>query len=271
MKKSILLTTILLSSLHVYASTCTPPNPPKCECAYPIFKDGFLDCGESYCGDKKCMPDGSCCTTPNRLKTECCDEKGNDVATDGTCCPALDKSDCETEIDTLTGCKVCKSICEVDQVPCVLGSDSWCCDAGNSCGAVGQCCEGGYCCSNGEKPYTYFVYNSPSTGDVTGCCLLDPETTPKEPEATNDQAKRSRLCCTAAKPIYHKYRFLGTRWDYDCFEGEPELTGCSNAATSTAEDCLNATGSMLTYGYCSKGYGEWSRVSQTINWTRSCL
>ena len=99
---------LFLSSEAYSASRCTPDFVPKCNCAFPVYDGTTLSCGSSYCGDKTCMPDGSCCTTLNQAKTQCCDTNGNGVANDGTCCPALETEGCETEVDTTTGCNVCK-------------------------------------------------------------------------------------------------------------------------------------------------------------------
>jgi len=64
MHKKLLLATVLVSSIHIANATCTPPTTLKCNCAHPIINsEGKLACGSSYCGDKKCMPDGSCCET----------------------------------------------------------------------------------------------------------------------------------------------------------------------------------------------------------------
>ena len=113
MKNKLLLACIIgfMSITSVYAA-CYPTWGTKdkpCECAYPILdSNGSISCGTSYCGIKKCMKDGSCCETPNNARTECCDKKGNGVANDDTCCPALESPDCETETDNATGCLQCK-------------------------------------------------------------------------------------------------------------------------------------------------------------------
>ena len=166
MKKILLLTVAMLSATTAY-SACTPPIG-KCDCAFPKFENGALTCGESYCKEKTCMPNGSCCTTPNKTKTECCDNYNNGVAKDGSCCPSLLPSDCETEVDETTGCNVCKSACpEETPVPCGSGDNSWCCAEGNSCGeSKGECCIGSKCCSDGLKPYRY--------GNTVGCCSQEP-------------------------------------------------------------------------------------------------
>jgi len=89
MYKKLLLTTILLSSIHIANATCTPPTTLKCNCAHPIIdSEGKLACGSSYCGDKKCMPDGSCCEP----------EKYCEVGDKKYCC--ADNQTC----DTTSGC-----------------------------------------------------------------------------------------------------------------------------------------------------------------------
>ena len=86
MKKFILLTTALLSSANVWGA-CTPPITFKCNCAHPIIENGQLACGTSYCGDKKCMPDGSCCETNNYCESnigkQCCSDSQTCDATNG--------------------------------------------------------------------------------------------------------------------------------------------------------------------------------------------
>ena len=126
MKKILLLTVAMLSATTAY-SACTPPIG-KCDCAFPKFENGALTCGESYCKEKTCMPNGSCCTTPNNTKTECCDNYNNGVAKDGSCCPSLLPSDCETEVDETTGCNVCKSsnTCEGKTAFADCGSGKYC-------------------------------------------------------------------------------------------------------------------------------------------------
>lgn len=111
MGEILLLSVFGLSLTSMAYAACTPPigtasNP--CQCQHPVIENGVLKCGSSYCGDKECMPDGSCCTTPNNAKTECCDTKNNGLANDGSCCPALETTDCETEPDSTTGCLKCQ-------------------------------------------------------------------------------------------------------------------------------------------------------------------
>ena len=66
MQKKILLTSLIgLCSVSMANAVCTPPTTLKCDCQHPIIENGVLVCGPSYCGDKKCMPDGSCCPEAN--------------------------------------------------------------------------------------------------------------------------------------------------------------------------------------------------------------
>ena len=66
MQKKILLTSLIgLCSISMANAVCTPPTTLKCDCQHPIIENGVLVCGPSYCGDKKCMPDGSCCPEAN--------------------------------------------------------------------------------------------------------------------------------------------------------------------------------------------------------------
>ena len=107
MKKIILLTTALLSSISAYA-VCTPPTTLKCNCAHPILENGVLACGASYCGDKKCMPDGSCCES----------EKYCEVGDNKYCC--ADGQTC----DTTKGCVETANECngKNDYTPCQNGN-----------------------------------------------------------------------------------------------------------------------------------------------------
>lgn len=65
MKKKLLLTGLIsLYSIGMANAICTSPATLKCQCQHPIINsEGKLACGTSYCGDKQCMPDGSCCET----------------------------------------------------------------------------------------------------------------------------------------------------------------------------------------------------------------
>ena len=90
MHKKLLLATVLVSSIHIANATCTPPTTLKCNCAHPIINsEGKLACGASYCGDKKCMPDGSCCETEKYCESS---ELGKQCCADGQTC------------DTTSGC-----------------------------------------------------------------------------------------------------------------------------------------------------------------------
>ena len=207
MKKILLLTVAMLSATTAY-SACTPPIG-KCDCAFPKFENGALTCGESYCKEKTCMPNGSCCTTPNNTKTECCDNYNNGVAKDGTCCPALETAGCETEVDTETGCYVCKKQATLTCLKstykhCSVGGAEWCCNTEQygsdyECGSLYTCVRSG--CSEGstsgfickidtmindysgdldgsgvvsdfEKPYV--TYYSKENGEIGGC-RCDPD------------------------------------------------------------------------------------------------
>ena len=175
--KKILLLTVGLFSISTAYSMCVPSNLPRCNCAFPKFENGTLSCGEDYCKKvgKTCMDDGSCCKTLDDEGSNCCDKTGKnketglccevltqadcstgiiDNQTTGCkeCCPPLETAGCETEVDTETGCTVCKVAeisCETNQVPCSNGTDTWCCAEGNTC-QDGKCCQGDTCCDEGE-------------------------------------------------------------------------------------------------------------------------
>ena len=100
MKKKLLLTCLIsLSSIGIANALCTPPATLKCECAHPIINaEGKLACGASYCGDKKCMPNGSCCPEANFCQV------GNDkycCAEGQTCDTASGCVDAKENIETL--------------------------------------------------------------------------------------------------------------------------------------------------------------------------
>ena len=89
MKKILLTGLISLCSISVANAICIAPTTLKCNCAHPIINlEGKLACGTSYCGDKKCMPDGSCCSVANFCQ----------VGNDKYCC-----SENQT-CDTVSGC-----------------------------------------------------------------------------------------------------------------------------------------------------------------------
>ena len=78
MKKIILLTTALLSSVSVYGA-CNSTLDLGCRCQHPIINsEGKLACGEDYCAKvgKKCMSDGTCCESDKycEVTKECCSE-----------------------------------------------------------------------------------------------------------------------------------------------------------------------------------------------------
>ena len=95
MKKKLLLTSFaVLSSIGLANAVCTPPTTLKCACQHPTIENGLLVCGESYCGDKKCMPDGSCCESDKYCESS---EQGKQCCSDGQTC------------DTTTGCVEAKA------------------------------------------------------------------------------------------------------------------------------------------------------------------
>ena len=109
------------------------------------------------------MDDGSCCTTPNQGKTECCDKYNNGVAKDGTCCSALETEGCETETDEITECKKCKeSSClfydgnycfhdahlselglGINEYCRIISGEQCCSNNPNEADQLGICCSGG--------------------------------------------------------------------------------------------------------------------------------
>ena len=103
MTKKLLLTGLIsLCSISVANAVCTPPTTLKCNCAHPIIDaEGKLACGTSYCGDKKCMPDGSCCPEGNYCEST---EQGKQCCSDGQSCNAT--TGC---VEATTGIK---SLCE---------------------------------------------------------------------------------------------------------------------------------------------------------------
>ena len=99
MKKKLLLTTaFLLSSASVYAA-CNP-NLPACQCAYPKMVNGIIGCTETYCGDKKCMPDGSCCPSDNYCESS---EQEKQCCSDGQSCDTT-KGCVEKKVDIENSC-----------------------------------------------------------------------------------------------------------------------------------------------------------------------
>ena len=120
MKKKLLLTSFaVLSSIGLANAVCTPPTTLKCACQHPIIENGVLVCGPSYCGDKKCMPDGSCCETEkyceSSVGTQCCAE-GQTCDTANGCIE--EKADIET-------------LCANAQGTIVTASSGTFCESGN--------------------------------------------------------------------------------------------------------------------------------------------
>jgi len=102
MTKKLLLTGLIsLCSISVANAVCTPPTTLKCNCAHPIIDaEGKLACGTSYCGDKKCMPDGSCCPEGNYCEST---EEGKQCCSDGQSCNTI--TGCEEKKDLESLCK----------------------------------------------------------------------------------------------------------------------------------------------------------------------
>ena len=139
MHKKLLLATVLVSSIHIANATCTPPTTLKCNCAHPIINsEGKLACGASYCGDKKCMPDGSCCETEKYCESS---ELGKQCCADGQTCDT--KSGCvEKPVATLT-------CADASYKHCSLNGAEWCCayqSTGFDCGEIA------YFCINKDMP-----------------------------------------------------------------------------------------------------------------------
>ena len=123
-KKLLLSGLICMCSISIANALCTSPATLKCNCAHPIINsEGKLACGTSYCGNKKCMPDGSCCET----------EKYCEVGDTKYCC--ADNQTC----DTTKGCIEAKADIE-----------TLCANAG---GAILTASSGTFCVS--EYIYTW--------------------------------------------------------------------------------------------------------------------
>ena len=152
-----------------------------CECAYPtIDSNGKIVCGRSYCGDKKCMPDGSCCeiekyceNTKNCCssseicvnKTTCCpvDKPYLDAA--GNCLQCSSDSHCEDDetCDTATGtCKEASKTCTSDSE---CSGDERCCAALNKCIGKKECCGTPEVCSLCKQTKCYTNNTSMCTPD----------------------------------------------------------------------------------------------------------
>ena len=143
MKKKLLLTSFaVLSSIGLANAVCTPPTTLKCACQHPIIENGVLVCGPSYCGDKKCMPDGSCCETEkyceSSVGTQCCAEGQTCDATTG-CVEEKDIEALCTEgqiYTSLDGVKICQSPEELKLDEAFL----WCSDRGMKLADIYEIC-----------------------------------------------------------------------------------------------------------------------------------
>ena len=150
MHKKLLLATVLVSSIHIANATCTPPTTLKCNCAHPIINsEGKLACGASYCGDKKCMPNGSCCETEKYCESS---ELGKQCCADGQTCDTT-KGCVEKPVATLT-------CADASYKHCSLNGAEWCClKSGNwvyECGEeVYTCVED---CMDIDHPENWYWY-----------------------------------------------------------------------------------------------------------------
>ena len=105
---------LTLSFAPLAKGACTPPigtsdNP--CQCQHPVIENGILKCGPSYCGDKKCMPNGSCCETEKYCSSsengiQCCSETQTCDTTKG-CVEGCSIENCIECDETKTSCKIC--------------------------------------------------------------------------------------------------------------------------------------------------------------------
>ena len=214
------------------------------------------------------MDDGSCCTTPNQGKTECCDKYNNGVAKDGSCCPALETAGCETETDETTGCTICK----VERVENCSGKE-----VGTLCsdnGKTGMCAARGFCfldesCPSGTKLYKYYPLhyvddNVDSLGEpYVYCCANDPSTSPFS-TYSSDGSRSEEMCCETAGTYPYFYMGGGGGGSYWCLEGETQATNCYNreslSVDKVSEEMLGGglSGAMACdYSYCPGGVSTW--------------
>jgi len=275
---------------------CPANTPTECTGECEVLEQDAVGC--NVCVDKSIqIQTGECCDSG---LTSCCPLNGNicnKCEPTNTCCgkelPTC--GECEHLISDEVECWHCEAdaskngnscssngevgscfngtckttSCKEGKVSCGIGTNTWCCNEGNTCGvSTGECCLDGYCCQGDEKPYKYFVYQAFETR--YGCCITDPEETPEySSDPNNELATSSRVCCTAEKPIYHlKVSACGDV--YDCFEDTPELTSKHFA------DCCQAGGiceTITTYGYdyCPNGYGDWYTPEMSVMSRRDCL
>ena len=146
MQKKILLTSLIgLCSVSMANAVCTPPTTLKCECAHPIVNsEGKLACGTSYCGDKKCMPDGSCCPEANFCQVGndkyCCSE-GQTCDTASGCVDA--KENIETLCANAGGTIITASsgtFCQSNYDMIWSNAEAWCLDNGMTMPTIYEMC-----------------------------------------------------------------------------------------------------------------------------------
>ena len=156
MQKKILLTSLIgLCSVSMANAVCTPPTTLKCDCQHPIIENGVLVCGPSYCGDKKCMPDGSCCPEANFCQVGnskyCCTE--NQTCDTSTGCIEK-KADIETLCANAEGTIVTASsgtFCMSKKNMTWYEAEEWCKNNGMMMPTMYEMCPGWDGISGSEK------------------------------------------------------------------------------------------------------------------------
>ena len=176
MTKKLLLTGLIsLCSISVANAVCTPPTTLKCNCAHPIIDaEGKLACGTSYCGDKKCMPNGSCCETEKYCQVGndkyCCSE-GQTCDTTSGCVEG--KADIETLCANAGGTIITASsgtFCMSNDYMTWYEAEEWCSSIGMTMPTMYEMCPswdgkiGFGLCPELSGPGTYFAWSATANG-----------------------------------------------------------------------------------------------------------
>ena len=145
MKKILLLTTAVLLFTGNANAVCNP-NLPACQCSYPKMKNGIIGCSESYCGDEKCMPDGSCCPTDNYCESS---EKGKECCSDGQTCDTTKgcvtrdlEALCAAAKGKIRSINTGKKVCISDQAYLGNEAETYCLKNGMKLPDVDEICSG---------------------------------------------------------------------------------------------------------------------------------
>ena len=189
-----------LTLISTANAACTPlgagsKNEP-CECALPVFENGRIKCGPSYCGEKRCMPNGSCCEVERYCEStekgkQCCSENQECYAVEGclVCIENTIKGTCgvcqnEKWVDDSDLCSACKTCSDGECVADNTQNGQGCtttdkkqgtCNSGSCCAKIDGCktynanCE----CTACDVDNNYTLVKGNCCAEIDGCKKYD--------------------------------------------------------------------------------------------------